>query len=64
MKDKEWQTNGTYDYIAEKLIKSEGPFNLVVTPNIEASPEQVVALVKAFSEEVQQQPAAVSPMYK
>lgn len=50
-KDKEWQANGTYDYLVEKLIADGARFNLVATPNVEASEAQVVALAEAFGKE-------------
>lgn len=50
-KDKEWQANGTYDYLVEKLIADGARFNLVATPNIEASEAQVVALAEAFGKD-------------
>lgn len=50
-KDKEWQANGAYDYLVEKLITDGARFNLVATPNIEASEAQVVALAEAFGKD-------------
>ncbi len=50
-KDKEWQANGVYDYLVEKLIADGARFNLVATPNIEASEAQVVALAEAFGKQ-------------
>lgn len=50
-KDKEWQANGTYDYLVEQLIENGARFNLVATPNIEASEAQVVALAEAFGKD-------------
>ncbi len=47
-KDKEWQANGVYAYLVEKLIADGARFNLVATPNVEASEAQVVALAEAF----------------
>lgn len=47
-KDSEWQQNGVYDYIVEKLITDGARFNLVATPNVEASEAQVVALAESF----------------
>src|SRR5262249_50086963 len=45
-KDKEWQANGTYDYLVEQLIESGARFNLVATPNVEASEAQIVSLAE------------------
>jgi len=50
-KDKEWQANGVYDYLVEKLIADGARFNLVATPNIEASEAQVVALAESFGKD-------------
>lgn len=47
-KDSEWQRGGVYDYIVEKLITDGARFNLVATPNVEASEAQVVALAENF----------------
>jgi hypothetical protein len=50
-KDKEWQANGTYDYLVEQLIESGARFNLVATPNVEASEAQIVALAENFGKD-------------
>lgn len=50
-KDKEWQANGVYDYLVEKLVTDGARFNLVATPNVEASEAQVVALAEAFGKD-------------
>ena len=47
-KDSEWQQNGVYDYIVEKLITDGARFNLVATPNVEASEAEIVALAESF----------------
>ncbi len=47
-KDREWRTNGVYDYLVEKLIAEGAQFRLVATPNIEANESQIVALAEAF----------------
>lgn len=51
LKDKEWQTNGVYDYLVEQLIESGARFNLVATPNIEASEAQIVGLAESFGKD-------------
>ncbi len=51
LKDKEWQQSGVYDYLVEQLIENGARYNLVVTPNIEASEAQVVALAEAFGKD-------------
>lgn len=51
VKDKEWQANGTYDYLVEQLIENGARFSLVATPNIEASEAQIVALAENFGKE-------------
>ncbi len=50
-KDREWQVNGTYDYLVEQLIENGARFNLVATPNIEASEAQIVALAENFGKD-------------
>ena len=50
-KDREWQANGTYDYLVEQLIENGTRFNLVATPNIEASEAQIVALAESFGKD-------------
>lgn len=50
-KDKEWQANGVYDYLVEKLIADDARFKLIATPNVEASEAQVVALAEAFGKD-------------
>lgn len=50
-KDKEWQANGVYDYLVEQLIESGARFNLVATPNIEASEAQIVGLAESFGKD-------------
>lgn len=50
-KDKEWQESGVYDYLVEKLIADGARFNLVATPNVEASEAQVVLLAEAFGKD-------------
>lgn len=51
VKDKEWQANGTYDYLVEQLIENGARFSLVATPNIEASEAQIVALAENFGKD-------------
>jgi hypothetical protein len=49
-KDKQWHENGTYNEVAERLIKDDVRFNLLVTPNLEITEEQLVALAESFGE--------------
>lgn len=51
LKDKEWQANGVYDYLVEQLIENGARFNLVATPNIEASEAQLAALAENFGKD-------------
>ncbi len=51
MRDKEWQENGVYDYLVEQLIENGARFNLVATPNVEASEAQIVALAENFGKD-------------
>lgn len=48
LKDKEWQESGVYDYLVEQLIENGARYNLVATPNVEASEDQIVALAVEF----------------
>lgn len=63
-KDKEWQANGVYDYLVEKLISDGARFNLVATPNIEASEAQVVALAEAFGKDQPYQTYVYDDLYR
>lgn len=63
-KDKEWQANGVYDYLVEKLITDGARFNLVATPNIEASEAQVVALAEAFGKDQPYQTCVYDDLYR
>jgi hypothetical protein len=60
-KDGEWRANGVYDYIVEKLITDGARFNLVATPNVEASEAQIVALAESFGKN---QPYATRVYYE
>lgn len=53
-KEKEWQANGTYDYLVEQLIENGARYSLVATPNIEASVAQIIALAVAFGNDKDQ----------
>ncbi len=64
VKDKEWQANGTYDYLVEQLIESGARFNLVATPNIEASEAQIVALAEDFGKEQPYQTYVYDDLYR
>ncbi|MEX0932240.1 MAG: hypothetical protein WDZ81_01370 [Candidatus Saccharimonadales bacterium] len=48
LKDREWQENGVYDYLVEQLIENGVRYNLVATPNVEASGNQIVSLAVKF----------------
>jgi len=50
-KDQEWQQNGVYDYLVEKLITEGSMYTLVATPNVEASEAQVISLAEVFGED-------------
>jgi hypothetical protein len=49
-KDKEWQANGIYDYLAEQFIRDGAQYTLVATPNINVNGSKIVALGEAFNE--------------
>ncbi|HUD06024.1 MAG TPA: hypothetical protein VMR18_03895 [Candidatus Saccharimonadales bacterium] len=51
LKDKEWQETGVYDHLVEELIANGARFNLVATPNIEATEKQIVDLAEAFGKQ-------------
>lgn len=63
-KDQEWQANGVYDYLVEKLITDGARFNLVATPNVEASEAQVVALAEAFGKDQPYQTYVYDDLYR
>jgi len=46
-KDREWQ-GGVYSYLVKELINNRSRHQLVVTPIIEATPEQIVSLAEEF----------------
>jgi hypothetical protein len=46
-KDKEWRENGVYDYLTEKLIANGTRYNLVATPNVAATEQQIVDLAES-----------------
>lgn len=50
-KDHEWQAEGVYDYLVEHLQADGARYNLVVTPNVEASEAKIVALAETFGQE-------------
>lgn len=58
-KDNEWQANGVYDYLVKKLITDGARFNLVATPNVEASEAQVVALAEVFGKDQPYEPMSM-----
>lgn len=43
-----WQEQGVYQYVLEQLIEKDTQFNLVMTPNILASKEQIMGAAEAF----------------
>lgn len=63
-KDKEWQANGVYDYLAEKLVTDDARFCLVATPNVEASEAQVVALAEAFGKDQPHETYVYDDLYR
>ena len=63
-KDKEWQANGTYDYLVEQLIENGARFSLVATPNVEASEAQIVALAEDFGKEQPYQTYVYDDLYR
>lgn len=63
-KDKEWQANGVYDYLVEKLITDGAQFSLVATPNVEASEAQVVTLAEAFGKDQPYETYVYNDLYR
>lgn len=51
LKDNEWRANGVYDHLVEELIANGARYNLVATPNVEATEQQVVDLAVGFGKE-------------
>lgn len=51
LKDKQWQENGVYDHLVEELIANGARYDLVATPNVEATEKQIVALAEAFGKD-------------
>lgn len=64
VKDKEWQENGVYDYLAEQLIENGALYTLVATPNIEASEAQIVALAENFGKDQPHSTFVYDKMYR
>lgn len=51
MKLEIWQEQGVYEYMLDQLIEHDTRFSLVITPNIIASYDQLVAAANAFGED-------------
>jgi len=43
-----WQEQGVYKYALEQLIEHDTQFTLVMTPNVLASPDQIIGAAEAF----------------
>lgn len=63
-KDKEWQQNGVYDYMVEKLIKDGLRHTLVATPNVELDEERLVGLAEAFGKDQPYETYIYDDMYR
>ncbi len=50
-KEAEWQANGVMDYLVRELVEKGSRPNLVATPNVLASWEQIRELAKEFGED-------------
>ncbi|MCA9344012.1 hypothetical protein KC947_03630 [Candidatus Saccharibacteria bacterium] len=46
-----WQEQGAYQYVLERLIERDTQFTLVMTPNILASKEQIIASAQDFGKD-------------
>lgn len=64
LKDKEWQENGVYDHLVEELIANGARYNLVATPNVEATEKQIVALAEAFGKEQPYETQVYDELYR
>jgi hypothetical protein len=62
--EKEWQQNGVYDYIVEQLVKHGTRYDLLATPNVLASEEQIVALAEAFGKDQPYKTYVYDDMYR
>lgn len=45
-----WQEQGVYQYVLEQLIERDTQFSLVMTPNVLASPDQVMGAAENFGQ--------------
>lgn len=50
-KQREWEANGTYAYMAEQIQANGGRFLPILVPNIEVSERQIFALANAFNKD-------------
>lgn len=46
-----WQEQGAYQYVLERLIEQDTQFTLVMTPNVPASKDQIIASAQRFGEQ-------------
>ena len=46
-----WQEQGVYRYVLEQLIEKDTQFNLVMTPNVLASSEQIISSAEDFGQD-------------
>lgn len=46
-----WQEQGVYQYVLEQLIEKDTQFNLVMTPNVLASSEQIISSAEDFGQD-------------
>ena len=63
-KDEEWQANGVYEEIVERLVKDGVRFNLLATPDVEANEAQIVALAETFGEDQPSSTYGYDEMYR
>lgn len=63
-KDKQWQADGVYEEIVERLVADGVRFNLLATPDIEASEAQIVALAEAFGKDQPYSTSVYDEMYR
>lgn len=61
--DAQWRERGVYDYIVEQLLKHNSRHTLLITPEYEASEQQVVALAEAFGKQQSYEAYVYDPLY-
>ncbi len=63
-KDKEWRENGTYDEVVERFVKDDIRFNLLATPEIDVTEDQIIALAENFGKDQPHRTYVWNTMYR